>query len=141
MGSVSTLSTALDAFKCAISRHYQRSALAGQRRVGVQRPSVRPYALELLEERMLLSTITVTNLDDTGPGTLRAAIEQADLDTSQDTIVFAPSVTGTINLLSVLPDLSGNINIDAPGSSDLTVARSSASGTADFRIFNIPSEL
>ena len=86
----------------------------------------------------MLSTITVANTDDTGTGTLRAAIEQADLDSGQQSIVFAPSVTGTINLLSVLPDLSGNINIDGPGSSDLTVARSSGPGRADFRIFNVP---
>jgi hypothetical protein len=128
----------LGALKFVISREYERCTLTGRRRPAVHRRSVRPCALELLERRSLLSTITVMNLDDTGPGTLRAAIEQADLDSSQDTIVFAPSVTGTITLSSALPDLSSNFAIVGPGSSDLTVARSSASGTADFRIFDVP---
>jgi hypothetical protein len=136
---VSNLSTALGALKSAIAHQYLRDAWAGRRRLGVHRRLVRPLAIERLELRSLLSTITVTNTDDTGPGTLRAAIEQADLDGSQDTIVFAPSVNGTINLSSVLPDLSGDISIDGPGSSDLTVARSSAPGTADFRVFNVPA--
>ncbi len=132
------LSPALGALKSAISTRYQRYALAVRRRLGVHRRLVRPYALERLEGRSLLSTITVTNTDDTGPGTLRAAIEQADVDISHDTIVFAPSITGTITLLSALPNLSGKIDIAGPGSSDLTVARSSAPGTADFRIFSVP---
>jgi hypothetical protein len=138
MGYVSKFNTELGFLKFAVSRPYQRDAFAGRRRLGARRRSVRPCTLERLEERSLLSTITVTNTDDTGPGTLRAAIEQADLDSSHDAIVFAPSVTGNIALSSALPDLSGNIDIVGPGSSDLTVARSAAPGTAGFRIFNIP---
>jgi hypothetical protein len=39
--------------------------------------------------------------------------------------------------MRALPDLSANINIAGPGSSDLTVARSSAAGT-NSRIFTVP---
>ncbi len=94
--------------------------------------------VEALEGRVVLTTITVMSLADSGPDTLRAAITQADLDTSPDTIAFAPSVTGTITLLSALPDLSADITIDGPGASLLTVARSAASGTPDFRILDVP---
>ena len=76
------------------------------------------------------STITVLNTDDSGPGSLRAAITQADLDPAQDTIDFAPSVTGTITLLSALPDLSTAIILSGPGSSALTVSRSAAAYSA-----------
>ena len=41
----------------------------------------------------MLATITVTSLADVGAGTLRAAIEQANLDQAQETITFAPAVT------------------------------------------------
>ena len=75
----------------------------------------RGWLIEPLETRALLSTITVSSIGDTGPGTLRAAIEQANLDTTADTIAFAPTVTGTITLKSALPDLTGNISIAGPG--------------------------
>ena len=77
----------------------------------------------------MLSTIAVSSTGDTGPGTLRAAIERANLDRAQDTITFAPAVTGTITLLSPLPDLSTDIILSGPGASALTVARSGAVGT------------
>jgi hypothetical protein len=84
------------------------------------------------------AVITVMNTADSGPASLRAAITQADLDTTPDTIKFAASVTGTITLSSVLPALSAAITLDGPGASVLTVARSAASATPDFRIFTVP---
>ncbi len=63
----------------------------------------RVLTLELLEGRVVPSTITVTSLADSGPGTLRAAITQADQDTTPDTITFDPSVTGTISLPAPCP--------------------------------------
>ncbi len=74
-----------------------------------------PWSLEALETRALLSTLLVSSAADSGPGTLRAAIEQANLDTAGDTISFAPGVTGTITLSSALPDLSTDVNLDGPG--------------------------
>ena len=81
----------------------------------------------------------MTNTNDSGPGTLRAAITQANQDATNDTITFAPGLTGTIALASALPDLSQTLTIDGPGASALTVARSAALGTPGFRIFNVPS--
>jgi hypothetical protein len=101
--------------------------------------------LEPLEGRALLSltTWTVNSLGDSGTGTgnsgdLRYVITQADRTTGDNTVNF--SVTGTITLNSALPDLSnttGLMDIEGPGASSLTVARSSASGTPDFRILTV----
>jgi len=101
--------------------------------------------LEPLEGRALLSltTWTVNSLGDTGTGSgtsgdLRYVITQADQTQGDNTINFA--VTGTITLNSALPDLSntsGLTDIEGPGATSLTVARSSAAGTPDFRIFTV----
>ena len=111
-------------------------------------PARRPHArrrlrLERLEDRALLSTFTVNSLGDTGTGSglsgdLRYVITQVDQTPGDNTINFA--VTGTITLNSALPDLSnttGLTDIEGPGAASLTVARSSASGTPDFRIFTV----
>ena len=59
-----------------------------------------------------MTTYTVTNLDDSGAGSLRAAITAADAATgTSSTIVF--SVAGTISLASDLPDISQTVAIDA----------------------------
>jgi hypothetical protein len=62
------------------------------------------------------STVTVTSLADSGPGTLREALSVA---TSGDTIDFA--VTGTITVLSPLTT-SESVSIVGPGVSQLTIA-------------------
>ncbi len=104
---------------------------------GRSRRRAKLWVVESLESRALLSTLTVSSTGDTGPGTLRAAIEQANLDATQDTIKFAPSVTGTITLSSALPDLSAKTIIAGPGSPVLTVARSDTAGTPAFGIFTV----
>jgi hypothetical protein len=103
----------------------------------------RSWKVEALEDRRLLTTWTVNSLGDTGTGTgksgdLRYCITQADATSGDNTIDF--SVTGTITLNSALPDLSnttGLTDIEGPGATSLTVARSTAAGTPDFRIFTI----
>ena len=90
--------------------------------------------VDLMEGRTLLS-ILVSNAGDSGTGSLRAAIEQANA--TPDTITFAPSVTGTIVLSTALPDLASNMVISGPGALVLTVARSAAPGTPDFGIFAV----
>jgi hypothetical protein len=77
------------------------------------------------------ATITVTNTNDSGPGSLRQALTIAN---DGDTIGFA--VTGTISLTSGELVIDKNITISGPGPGLLTVARSQQA--ADFRIFNIP---
>jgi predicted outer membrane repeat protein len=111
-----------------------RRSGAGRRR----RPG-RPWALEPLEGRIAPATITVLNANDSGAGSLRAAIEQANRDSAQDTIDFAPAVTGTITLLSALPDLSTDMVLSGPGASALTVNRDTTVPGPDSPIFNVTS--
>ena len=77
-----------------------------------------------LEVRALLSTITVTNDNDSGSGSLRAAI--ADVS-SGDTIDFARSAYGTITLTSgPLEAPNINLTIQGPGANKLTISGNNA---------------
>ncbi len=74
------------------------------------------YRIERLEERALLTTFAVLNLGDTGAGSFRQAILDANTAAGADVITF--NVAGTIDLSSSLPVISGEVNIDgstAPG--------------------------
>ena len=62
------------------------------------------------------ATFTVTNLNNSGAGSLRQAIADANSSPGQDDIVF--SVSGTIYPSSVLPSITDTVNLDgstAPG--------------------------
>ncbi len=106
-------------------------------RHGRRRDAGRPAALEALEGRVVLATIAVASLADAGPGTLRAAIERANLHPAPDTIVFDPSLTGTIVLQNALPELASTLLLTGPGDSLLTVARSDDPATPAFRILTV----
>jgi hypothetical protein len=75
------------------------------------------------------NTITVTNLNDSGAGSLRQALADAS---DGDTINFA--VTGTISLTSGELVIDKSVTITGPGSNSLTVRPSQA---ASFRVFNV----
>lgn len=67
------------------------------------------------------ATFTVTNTNDSGPGSLRQAILDANALAGADTIAFAIPGTGphSIQLLSTLPGITGPVTIDGytqPGS-------------------------
>jgi hypothetical protein len=80
----------------------------------------------------------VTTLADSGPGSLRQAILDANATPGDDTITCA--VTGTINLASALPDLYSNIDMEGPGAASLTVRRSQSLYTPPYyRIFMVGS--
>ena len=66
------------------------------------------------------ATITVTNLNDSGAGSLRAAIEQANAAAGADTIGFQPGLSGTIALASEIR-VSDDLRIAGPGVSRITV--------------------
>ena len=76
----------------------------------------------------------VNNNNDSGPDSLRAVIANV---CAGSTMTFAPSVTGAINLTSGELLLNKTVTISGPGANLLSVQRSAAGGTPDFRIFNI----
>ncbi len=87
--------------------------------------------LDLMEDRTLLSNLTVINNNDSGSGSLRAAIAAAH---SGDTINFANSLIGqTIKLTSGELAIAKSLTVDGLGASQLTV-----SGGAS-RVFDIAS--
>src|SRR5438128_3958221 len=69
--------------------------------------SYRPQ-LEMFEHRVLPTTCVVGSIADSGMGTLRDAITQANANTGLDTIRFnlRRSGTQTIHLLSALPPIT-----------------------------------
>jgi len=66
--------------------------------------------------------------------TLRAAIQEANANPGADTIDFAPSVTGTIGLTSVLPQIADDLTIDGPGAGVLAI-----DGNNTFRVIDAQS--
>lgn len=91
--------------------------------------------LEVLEDRTVPSTLTVTNNLDTGvagDGSLRGEIAAAQ---SGDTINFAPNLAGqTITLTNGELAINNNLDIEGLGANQLTVSGNNAS-----RIFDISS--
>jgi hypothetical protein len=84
----------------------------------------------LLEDRYTLSTLSVLNAQDNGPGSLREAVKDAR---DGDTIVFAPSVAGqTIALTSSQLTITKSLTIQGPGASLLAV-----SGSDQCRVFEV----
>ncbi len=67
-----------------------------------------------------MATFTVTNLNDAGAGSLRAAIEGANSSSDANNLITF-SVAGTISLISALPVIGNSVSIDAttaPGFDD-----------------------
>jgi hypothetical protein len=99
-----------------------------------QRPARFRPGLEMLEDRWVPSTLTVTNTLDSGAGSLRADIAAA---TSGDTIAFnipksdpgynATTGVWTITLTSGELDITKNLTITGPGADELTISGNHAS--------------
>jgi hypothetical protein len=81
---------------------------------------IRPQ-LESLDDRLVPSTLTVTNnLDGGSKGSLRYEIGRAH---NGDTIVFAPTLDGqTITLRGSELDITKSLNIQGPGAGLLTIS-------------------
>jgi hypothetical protein len=87
--------------------------------------------LEGLEERTVLSTLTVLNALDSGAGSLRHTIKQAN---DGDTIVFAPSLAGkTITLTSDQLTIKKSLDIEGPGASLLAISGNDANRVFDIK--------
>src|SRR6476659_1981461 len=84
---------------------------------------------------------TVTNLDPTGPGSLRDALDQANANPDADRVLFQSGLTGTIHLNPKGQPYTGELNIYypvdvvGPGADQITV-----SADAHSRVFDISME-
>jgi predicted outer membrane repeat protein len=85
------------------------------------RPTFFRPQVERLDDRLAPAVFTVANTGDSGPGSLRQAILDANAGTGADTIAFEPSVSGTIPLSSTLT-VTGDLTISGPGRDRLTVS-------------------
>ncbi|MCU0784965.1 MAG: hypothetical protein MUF81_13160, partial [Verrucomicrobia bacterium] len=79
------------------------------------------------------ATFTVTTAADSGVGSLRQAIEDANATPSEDIIDF--SVAGTITLGSALPAITESVAITGPGTNLLTI-----SGNNSMQVFTVNAE-
>jgi hypothetical protein len=105
--------------------------------------------LELLnlEERVVPATFMVVNNSDSGTGSLRQAIINANATSNNDIINFTfASGTNpyTITMASALPNIadagiSGTLTINGLGASSLIISGNDGNTLRDFNIFNIDS--
>ena len=110
------------------------------RRTSRPRRSFVPHFL-VLEDRTVLSVLTVLNNADSGAGSLRDTIAAAQ---SGDTIVFDPSLAyETITLTSGPLALGSNLTVDGSGANQLAISGNNASqlftlsGTAQVTLANL----
>lgn len=87
---------------------------------------------ESLEPRRMLATFTVSTLADSGAGSLRQAIIDANAAAGADVIEFDASLAGTIALGGTELPITESLTIQGPGPDRLTIDAGAAS-----RIFNV----
>ena len=88
--------------------------------------------IEVLEDRTLLTAFTVVNTNDSGAGSLRAAIEAANAGGGADTISFDAALAGQTIVLTDELLISDDLTITGLGADQLTI-----DGNGDSRIFNL----
>ena len=74
------------------------------------------------------ATFTVTNLNDGGAGSLRAAIVAANGAAGADVVDFQLGLTGTITLTTGEIAITDDVTITGPGASSMTITKSGAAG-------------
>ena len=79
------------------------------------------------------ATFTVTNTSDSGAGSLRQAVIDANTAAGADTIVFQAGVAGTITLTTGQILITDDVAITGPGAPNMTLTKSGAAA----RIFDI----
>ncbi len=75
----------------------------------------------------------VDNLNDSGPGSLRQAILDANNNPGLDAITFADGVTGTLSMYNGEFDIYDSVVIQGPGEANLTIDANNNSRIFDFQ--------
>jgi hypothetical protein len=142
MASLTVLSTRLQADTGSYGRVSVRLPFTNDRGFGLIKPFNLSHARRVSENGgfpMLRSTrsvtaplanFLVTNLNDSGVGSLRQAIADANANPGADVITF--NVTGTITLTTGQLPISDTLTINGPGTTSLTISGNNAS-----RVFEI----
>jgi hypothetical protein len=118
--------------RSARSLFVPKGAVNGRRPTQLRKRSLAaPLSVERLEDRTVLSTFTVLNLADSGTGSLRAAIADANVHSGADVIRFAGGLQGTIALGSELR-ITDDLTINGRGENHLTISGNNAT-----RVFSI----
>jgi hypothetical protein len=106
-------------------------ATVGRRKLAAPQPPFQPH-LDTLEDRTLLSTYTVSNLADSGPGSLRQAVLDANAQGGANQITFALDLHGSIALTSGELEVDNDLTITGPGADTIAL-----SGNNSSRVFEI----
>lgn len=99
----------------------------------------RSLFLESLEERRVLTAYTVTNTNDSGTGSLRWAIDQANNHSGADSVNFSSAFTGNVNYIYLtsgpllVNDDSGTTTVNGPGAGYLGIIESNSDVYANNR--------
>jgi hypothetical protein len=88
--------------------------------------------IESLESRIAPATFVVTSLEDSGAGSLRAAIADANGHEGPDLIIFAKDLAGAINLTTGQMQITDTLTIKGPGAGKIAIDASLQS-----RIFSV----
>lgn len=80
------------------------------------------------------ATFTVSNLNDSGAGSLRKAVTDANANAGADVIDFQAGLTGAITLTTGELAITDALTISGPGAANLTISGNNAS-----RVFNVAS--
>jgi hypothetical protein len=94
--------------------------------------------LEAPEERWNPANFDVTNLNNAGAGSLRAAIAAAEAAQGGDTITLAANLNGVIDLQTALDPITQNLEIKwAAGANGAVTVQRAGNAQANFRILDI----
>lgn len=107
---------------------------AGETQQGASSGRSRAAGASTTAPKATTAIFTVTNTNDSGAGSLRQAVLDANGTAGADTITFSTffDTPRTITLLSGELPINGSMSINGPGASLLTI-----SGNSSSRIFNI----
>ncbi len=122
--------------QCSRSRYSRRHQHHGDRTPSAQALVSRKAVVESLEDRTLLTVFTVVNTDDSGAGSLRDAIEQANANAGADSISFDAALAGETIVLSTELQITDDLTVTGLGSDQLTL-----DGDGNSRVFNVDDSL